>query len=75
MNTNDLNKVKTLVRINPEVEDAVNLVLADVSYRLHNTIGILQDGNQRSNELKRFYEGRRDAYWNIQDLLVKIINT
>ena len=55
MNTKDLNKVRTLVNINPEVEDAVNTILADVSYRLSNTIGILQDGNERSDELKNFY--------------------
>ncbi len=72
MNTKNAKKIKTLYELNPEVEEAIDLIYADVNYRLFNTIGILQDGNDRSDELKSFYEGKKDAYFNIQDLLVKI---
>ena len=72
MNTESTRRIKSLYELNPEVEEAINIIYSDVSYRLHNTIGILSDGNDRSDELKSFYEGKKDAYFNIQDLLVKI---
>lgn len=73
MNTKDLSKVKTLVQINPEVEESVNLILSDVQSRLNNSI---QDYNEsdRGSYSRQYLEGRKDAYWNIQDLLIKIIN-
>ena len=73
MNTKDLNKVKTLVQINPEVEEAVNLILSDVQSRLNNSIQYYNESD-RGSDSRQYQEGRKDAYWNIQDLLIKIIN-
>ena len=54
MNTESTRRIKSLYELNPEVEEAINIIYSDVSYRLHNTIGILSDGNDRSDELKSF---------------------
>lgn len=72
MNTKNIKRIKTLYELNPEVEEAIDIIYNDVNYRLHNTIGILQDGNIREQVITNFLEGKKDAYFNIQDLLVKI---
>lgn len=73
MNTKDLSKVRTLVQINPEVEESVNLILSDVQSRLNNAIQEYNESD-RGSYTRQYLEGRKDAYWNIQDLLIKIIN-
>jgi hypothetical protein len=72
MNTEETKRIKQLCNINPEVEEAIDIIYKDINNRLFATVGVLNDGNDRSDELKRFYEGKKDAYFNVQDLLAKI---
>lgn len=72
MNTKNLKRVNELYRINPEVEEAINLVYDDVNYRLHNAINRLQAQQEDDTHVKSFLEGKRDAYWSIQDMLAKL---
>lgn len=71
MNTKDLTRVNELYRINPEVEEVVNLIYDDVNYRLHQAIQVHKESDSYSYA-KQFLEGKRDAYWSIQDMLAKL---
>lgn len=71
MNTENLKKVNDLYKINPEVEEAINLIYDDVNYRLQQSINAHKESDSHSYA-KQFLEGKRDAYWNIQDMLAKL---
>ena len=72
MNTKDLTRIKTLYTLNPEVEEAVDLIYKDVTNRLCASIKAIQNHDYDS-DVKSFIEGKRDSYWNIEDLLKKIM--
>ena len=71
MNTKDLTRIKTLYELNPEVEEAIDLIYKDVTNRLFAAINSIQNHDYDS-DVKSFIEGKRDSYWNIEDLLKKI---
>lgn len=71
MNTKNLKRVNELYRINPEVEEAVNLIYDDVNFRFQQAMRAHGEAESHSHS-KQFLEGKRDAYWNIQDMLAKL---
>ena len=74
MNTKDLTKIKALYELSPEFQEAINIIHSDVSNRLHNVIKIYQEQQEDDTHVKSFLEGKKDAYWNIEDLLKKILS-